>query len=230
MTRGSLVAAGLLAMSLLIGVACNPEREARSGRREGNPNEGTAAAQVPVPNPEGENAPSAEPLLRTPVTLYFPSAAGDRLVGEAREILMTAFPGDRAKQILSDLISGPTDPSAIPSLPASARVLQVYVLADGVAYADFSAELRTGIEGGSATEILTVYSIVNSLALNVPEISRVGILVEGRPIDTLNGHLDLSRPLPPDRKLLESPEGAPRKDLNARERSGTPPERALREW
>jgi hypothetical protein len=78
----------------------------------------------------------------------------------------------------------------------------VYVLEDGVAWVDLTEELERGMRGGSAEEILAVYAIVDSIALNVPEIRRVGILVGGRPVETLSGHLDLRRPLPPDRSFI----------------------------
>jgi hypothetical protein len=57
-----------------------------------------------------------------------------------------------------------------------------------------------GVNAGSSDEILTVYAIINSLTENVPAIRRVGVLVGGRERDTF-GHLDLSRPLPPDLTL-----------------------------
>ena len=88
------------------------------------------------------------------------------------------------------------------ALPAGTRLRQVFVLDNGVAYLDFSADLREGMGGGSMEELLTVYAIVDSVVLNIAEIDRVGILVNGRPVATLNGHLDLRRPLPPDYSLI----------------------------
>jgi spore germination protein GerM len=141
-------------------------------------------------------------MRRLNVLVYFPSTTGDGLVGEAHEIFMTPAPGDRAKQILADLISGPTSGTALRALPPGTQLRQVYVLEQGTAYVDLSADLKRGIGGGSTEELFTVYSIINSVALNIPEIRRVGILVEGQPVDTLNGHLDLRRPLPPDLSVV----------------------------
>lgn len=141
-------------------------------------------------------------MRRLNVLIYFPSTTGDGLVGEAHEIFMTAAPGDRAKQILADLISGPITETAVRALPPGTQLRQVYVLEQGTAYVDLSADLKRGIGGGSAEELFTVYSIINSVALNIPEIRRVGILVEGEPVDTLNGHLDLRRPLSPDLSVI----------------------------
>ena len=87
------------------------------------------------------------------------------------------------------------------ALPPATRLRQAYVLDSGVAYLDFSADLE-GIGGGSMEEILAVYAIVNSVVVNIPEVDRVGILVNGRPVATLNGHLDLRRPLPADYSLI----------------------------
>jgi spore germination protein GerM len=144
-------------------------------------------------------------LSRMNVTLYFPSSAADGLRGESREIFQTASPVERAKQILSDLIEGPADDQALAALPRGTRVRQVFVLQSGLAYADFSSELRDGLNGGTADELHAVYAIVNSLALNVPEITRVAILIEGEPAETLGGHLDLRKPLGP-RPSLEAVE------------------------
>ncbi len=83
-------------------------------------------------------------------------------------------------------------------LDPSTRLRQVYVLNDGTAYLDFSSALTEGIGGGSMKELLTVYAIVDSVAFGVREVHRVGILVNGRPLETMNGHLDLSRPLKPN--------------------------------
>lgn len=181
---------------MLLGADCR--------QKPGPPPEETGAVGTGQPNdsrPSGESP--VDPLPSTVVTLYFPSTSGEGLVGETREIFLTASPVDRAKQILSDLLTGPTGSDSAPAVPAGTSLRQVFVLENGTAYVDLSPELTAGIEGGSTAELLTVYAIVNSLSLNVPEISRVGILVGGQPCETLNGHLDLRRPLPPDRNLLQ---------------------------
>lgn len=144
-------------------------------------------------------------IPRIEVTLWFPSSAGDALVGEPGEIYSTTEPGARAKQIVTALLAGPQTIGAVPALPPETTLRQVFVLDDGTAWIDFSSEIRRGMGGGSSAERLAVYSVVDSVAFNVPEIGRVGILVDGNPVETLNGHLDLRRPLPPDRSLLTGP-------------------------
>jgi len=200
--RGGLgTAAGpllLVVVALVLSLGCTGGEESVE-QAEAEP---TAAA----PEPEAEGEPAGEstatPILRRRVEVYFPSAADDGLIGEFREIFNTVTPGDRAKQIIADLISGPESADALRALPPTTRLRQVYVLKDGTAYLDFSSDLREGIGGGSMEEILAVYAIVNSVVININEVHRVGILVNGRTVATLNGHLDLRRPLRPDYSLI----------------------------
>jgi spore germination protein GerM len=145
---------------------------------------------------------SITPLERRTVEIYFPSLIEDGLVSEFREIFNTATPGDQIKQIVADLISGPTSEEATWAVPGGARLRQAYVLGDGTAWLDFSSELTDGIRGGSMNELLTVYAIVNSVVVNVPDVERVGILVNGRPVESLNGHIHLLNPLGPNFNLI----------------------------
>jgi spore germination protein GerM len=214
----------VLLLALLLTAGCGSDTpEGEAGTPEGEA-AGTAAEETttegedpdvdedaePAADPETaveEDAPSA-PLTRLPVTLYFPSLHQDALIPEPSEIFNTASAGDRAKQIVSDLIEGPKDDDmATRCLPTSTRLRQIYVLDDGTAWADFNSDLRFGLGGGTDRELMAVYAIVDSIVLNIPEIDRVGLLIEGEPIRTLNGHLDLSRPLGPNIMLVEEPRG-----------------------
>jgi len=163
------------------------------------------ADETAVPTVEGGEQPAAAPLELVLVTVYFPSASTDGLQGEHREIFNTS-PVERAKQILSDVIAGPEEAESLPALPSGTRLRQVFVMGSGLAYADFSAQLRDGLSGGSDAELMAVYAIVNSLALNIPEISRVAILIEGQPCESLNGHVDLRHPLAPKPSLTSTGE------------------------
>jgi hypothetical protein len=56
--------------------------------------------------------------------------------------------------------------------------------------------------GGVRSELLTVYAVVNTLILNLPEVSAVKILIEGREVSTLAGHIALEDPLNADMLLI----------------------------
>jgi spore germination protein GerM len=174
-----------------LSLACGGDRKAQA-RPAATPPPAEAAATTP--------ADDAAPLEKSTVTIYFPSATEDGLAAEKREIVETKGAADRGAQILAALLEGPTSEGALPAVPAGTTLRKLWVRDDGSAYADFSEELTSGSNGGSADEILTVYAIVDSLAANIPAIRRVGILVAGRERDTF-GHLDLRRPLIPDLTL-----------------------------
>jgi hypothetical protein len=40
-----------------------------------------------------------------------------------------------------------------------------------------------------------VYTLVNALTENLPAITAVQVLVDGKEVETLSGHIDLRRPL-----------------------------------
>lgn len=147
--------------------------------------------------------PEADAERRISVRLYFEAPESDGLLSEEREI---AFSDDLAIQLrtlVEELVGGPT--SALrPTLPPQTRVLEVFVTARGVAYVNLSAEAAM-LPGGSLSELLSVYSVVNSLVVNFPAVSRVQILVEDRMVTSLAGHVDLSRPLPADMTLVALP-------------------------
>ena len=63
------------------------------------------------------------------------------------------------------------------------------------AFVDLGGAIVSGHQGGSLEEALTVYAIVNAITTNLPDVVSVQILVEGRQVDTLVGHLDLRYPL-----------------------------------
>jgi spore germination protein GerM len=75
-------------------------------------------------------------------------------------------------------------------------------ITDQIAYVDFSEEIRSKHPGGSAGELMTLNSIVNSLT-ELPEIKKVQIMINGKKVDTLVGHADLSQPLGRDESIIK---------------------------
>ena len=70
-----------------------------------------------------------------------------------------------------------------------------------LSFADGS-RVSTAHPGGSLTELLTVYAIVNAVTANLPAIQRVQLLVDGQEVDTIAGHVDVRRPLTRDTSLV----------------------------
>ena len=84
-------------------------------------------------------------------------------------------------------------------VPIGTKVLGLRV-ENGVAYADFSRELASRRQG-SYEEMMLVYAIVNTLT-EFPEVQRVQILVEGKKVVSLSGHMDVEAPLERNLTLL----------------------------
>ena len=64
--------------------------------------------------------------------------------------------------------------------------------------------MRSKHSGGALDELFTVYSIVNALTVNLPAIQRVQILIDGKEVDTLAGHIDLRHPLQKQLKWVKT--------------------------
>lgn len=126
------------------------------------------------------------------VILFFAAPTGEGLVTEPRSILRSVLL-EEIKTTVQALITG-SEQGNLPVVPAQAQVREVYLDKEGTAYIDFSREIQSAPQGGGWWELLTVYSIVNSLTQNFPEVRQVQILVEGQAVETLTGHVRTDRP------------------------------------
>ncbi|MGE0454404.1 MAG: GerMN domain-containing protein [Vicinamibacteria bacterium] len=202
--RRAEVSAVLALVGLLTALAASAPSWGRLLRRSG-------AAGLPAGS-DADAAPrpaASEAGRRISVKLFFVDTELPLLVEEERAV---AFSSELSQQLLTvvrELVAGSTSGRLAP-LPPETRVLAVFVTARGDAFVDLSPEaLAPGGDGGSLAERLRVYALVNSITANFPAIRRVQILVEDKPVLTLSGHLDLSRPLPPDLTLIAAPEPVP---------------------
>lgn len=136
------------------------------------------------------------------VLLYFSDSEGEYLIAEKRPILKKNEVKEEAKETILELIKGPKG-KLIPTLPPRTKLLTLQINDAGVAKVNFSSPLSKDHPGGSSAEMMTVYSIVNSLALNFPQIKRVQILIDGKSIETITGHLSLRQPISPKPDLIK---------------------------
>lgn len=154
---------------------------------------------------------------RIRATLFYVAEDGSRLQGVDREVAYAEGPVDQARRLMEALVE-PLDQtqvgkSLLQAIPADTTLRTLFITDTGDAFVDFSPELSTKHPGGSLSELLTVYAIVDTLTVNLPAIVRVQILVDGKEVDTLAGHVDLRRPLvknltwtrPPDEAQTAAP-------------------------
>lgn len=134
------------------------------------------------------------------VDLYFSTKNAMYLESENRTIKGRNL----YEEAINSLIEGPTTSDLSKTVPEETKVLNVS-RNNNTIRVDFSKEIIENHWGGSTGERLTVYSIVNTLA-QFNEVKEVKFLIEGEEVDTLVGHMDLSRPLKPSEKILNEEE------------------------
>ena len=88
-------------------------------------------------------------------------------------------------------------------MPAGTKLRALFLTERGDAYVDLSREAVTAHTGGTLNELLTVYTIVNALTVNLPAVRSVQILVDGKEVQTLAGHVDLRQPLAKNLGLVQ---------------------------
>ncbi len=184
-----LVAAALLGVAALV-VALSRDRS--RGPAKSAALEGGAAADAGV---------DSQPVT---VALYFPGPGG-RLRREQRSIEGSADPSRVAARVVQALLEGPSSEQSFRAFPEDVTLGEVNVTGDGVTYVDLiSTGNPTPPFEGSTVELLTLYSLVNSVVENVPGARSVVVLWNGRQPRTFGGHIDTSRPLLPAPDLATS--------------------------
>ena len=136
-------------------------------------------------------------------TLYYVSDDGMSLVGVQREVPYGDSVLEQARQIVDAQLT-PAPAPLVSAIPQGAALRALYLTDRGDAFVDLSAEARTMHSGGALDELFTVYSIVNALTTNLPAVTRVQILVDGKEVDTLAGHVDLRHPLQKNLKWVKT--------------------------
>jgi len=141
---------------------------------------------------------------RITATLYYGSADGQSLMAVRREVPLAEGLVPQGREIIRTQLQAAPSPF-VSVVPEGTTLRAFYVTDRGDAFVDLSSDASSRHPGGSSTELLTVYAIVNAVTANLPTIQRVQILIDGREADTLAGHVDLRRPLQQDLSLVREP-------------------------
>lgn len=214
--RVVLIAAGITVALAFLLVAVNrlgrpAEPPARQESVAGDvieaPDQGSIPVEGEEPLPSGESpapADGTDPRAVGPIPLadaatedmtlqlFVIDSANRRLVPAVRRVEAPRTPSARARAALEYLKNARGSP-----LPPDTVIREVWVSDAGIAYVDFGAGFPGNMPQGSMAEIHAVYGVVGTLTASFPQISAVQFLVSGQPVDTLTGHVDLSRPVEP---------------------------------
>lgn len=136
----------------------------------------------------------------TLVELYF--GTEDGYFRKEKRIIDAEITPANAYLLIEELIKGPENTEEnLRVLPEGTSILNYSYNKDTkLATIDMGGKIREA--KGSMGEIFAVYSIVNTLA-DIEGIEKVQILVDGKAIESLSGHIYLGEPLVPDYSFLE---------------------------
>ena len=149
------------------------------------------------PEPVAATQALSQSLLRATgptetVTLYVADDAAGILRPRSAQIPLPGGRQQRAEELLRALLRIYQQPGSAHPLAAAADIRSIYLVDPGAAVIDLNAPFADQHRSGILSEQLTVNSLVETLAINVPGIQRVNILVEGKKRETLAGHADLT--------------------------------------
>jgi hypothetical protein len=157
--------------------------------------------------------PAAAPERKITAILYYIAEDGMSLVGVQREVPFGEPIAEQARRIVEAQL-GPAPAPLAAAVPDGTTLRGVYVTerdcdTEGAtcqrdAFVDLSPEARNRHTGGALDELFTIYAIVDAITVNLPAISRVQILVDGKEVDTLAGHVDLRHPLEKNLKWVKT--------------------------
>jgi spore germination protein GerM len=173
-----LVAAALVVAGIVLGLVM-------LRRRPATPAETRAAAPVSAEAGSGR---------KIKAQLFYVGEEGRALTGVERDVPFAEGTAAQARAIIGAQLAPPEEP-LVSAIPPGTTLRALFVTQQGDAYVDLSKEAAAAHPGGSTHERLTIYTIVDALIVNLPAIRAVQILVDGREVESLAGHVSLRGPL-----------------------------------
>lgn len=177
----------LLAVTMLCTAGCNDDKQNASNTGD-NPSITAENSKAPKVQQDKEKNSQNEKLT---VKVYYPDEQGMKLQAVKKTVKVGSV--DKYTATLKALLDGTKEKGLATIVPKQSKIKSVKVQGD-TAYVDFDDNLIKKFIGGSTGEEMLVGSIVNTLT-EFTEIKQVQILVEGKKIESLSGHLDLTKPV-----------------------------------
>lgn len=79
--------------------------------------------------------------------------------------------------------------------PYGVKLLDLYMDASGIIYADFSSELRRNFNMDASNEYKMIAGLYKSIKEKIPEFKSLKILIAGEEAESFGGHIDISKPI-----------------------------------
>lgn len=132
------------------------------------------------------------------ITLYFADSQAMYVVGEKREVSLTKGASLEEKAI-TELMAGPRTDELWSAIPEGTKLLAVGTK-NGVCTVNFSKEYVENSPGGTASERMAIYSVVNTLT-GLEGIQKVQFLIEGKK-EEIYTHAIFDEPFARDESLI----------------------------
>jgi spore germination protein GerM len=139
-------------------------------------------------------AAPAAPGRKIKARLFYVADDGMRLTSVEHDIAYGDGAIEQAREIIAAQIAPVVEP-LVSAIPPETKLRAVFITEGGEAFIDLSSEVKSAHPGGTVNELLTVYTLVNALTANLPAVTAVQVLVDGKEVETLSGHVDLRHPL-----------------------------------
>jgi len=144
-------------------------------------------------SPTAANINAANRVAMRSVRLFYESEQM-LLVGETRNIALPESPAAAIPAVIRELLKGPASAGALRLFPADTVVRGAYLLPGGTVIVDLGGPTLTqGWGTGSHQELMSIYSLVQTVTANFADARRVRLVINGAPAETLAGHVSLAR-------------------------------------
>jgi hypothetical protein len=147
---------------------------------------------------KGERAAKREKWL---VTLYFSDANERFLTPEKRQIPKEKDTAGQARELVKALLDG-SKTQLVNTFPAHTELQNVKIEAGRKAFVSFNKSFVKNHPKGSTSEMATIYSLTNTLTANLPDLKEVTLLVDGKELSSIGGHVDTRHPFTNNKDLL----------------------------
>ncbi len=181
---------GLVILALAVTAGCSGESNGKGAADNGSSSSVQAENTAPASSASSSSGAQKKDQKLT-IKVYYPNDQGTKLVAVKRTV--TLDQQEKYTAAMESLMEGTTAKDQTNIIPKEAKLKSVKVK-DGTATVDFSQDLKKNFVGGSTGETMLVGSIVDTLT-EFSEVKKVQILIEGKKVETLGGHMDLMEPL-----------------------------------
>jgi hypothetical protein len=118
--------------------------------------------------------------------LYFPS--GNSFEGEQRSVPRASSVRGIARIVIEEFLSGPTGRSK-GIIPGKSSLNGLFLGEDSILYIDLSDEFRRNFQGNAMQEYALLKAFNKSIMKNVFQVKGIKLLVDGREVDSVGGHI-----------------------------------------